>query len=50
MVRERLKDLATPEEIRVTERPLAMQIHQLALNLDELRVAGMAQACSSPFY
>jgi hypothetical protein len=42
MVRERLKDLGfTPEEIRMKLSDLSdAQIHQLALNLDEMRVAG----------
>jgi hypothetical protein len=42
MVRERLKDLGfTPEEIRMKLSDLSdTQIHQLALNLDEMRVAG----------
>ncbi len=42
MVRERLKDLGfTPEEIRMKLSGLGdSQIHQLALNLDEMRVAG----------
>jgi hypothetical protein len=42
MVRERLRDLGfTPEEIRVKLGDLSdAQIHQLAMNLDEMRVAG----------
>ncbi len=42
MVRERLKDLGfTPEEIGMKLSDLSdAQIHQLALNLDEMRVAG----------
>lgn len=42
MVRERLKDLGfNPEEIRMKLSDLSdAQIHQLALNLDEMKVAG----------
>jgi hypothetical protein len=42
MVQERLKDLGfTPEEIRMKLSDLSdSQIHQLALHLDEMRVAG----------
>ena len=42
MVRERLKDLGfAPEEVRMKVADLdARQIHQLALHLDEMQVAG----------
>ena len=42
MVRERLKDLGfAPEEVRVKLHDLnGQQIHQLALHLDEMKVAG----------
>ncbi|NWF56626.1 MAG: PA2779 family protein [Syntrophaceae bacterium] len=42
MVRERLKDLGfAPEEIRIKLDSLTdQQIHQLALRLDEMKVAG----------